>query len=81
MACSVCSWPLSFSCLRERIKKETVVEVILATGFSPDEEKMTEEEALDFLKEHNDFAFPLFEDKDAVAFQVENDKLIFKFRK
>ena len=81
MTCAVCSWPLSFSCLLERIKKEKVAEVILATSFSPDEEKMNEEEGLDFLKEHNNFAFPLFEDKDAVAFKVENDKLIFKFTK
>lgn len=80
MSCRMCSWPLSFSDFLDRMKQETVVAVILVLGFSGEENGITEAEGLKFLEKHNQFSFPLYEDKDAVAFQVENDQLIFQLK-
>ena len=79
MACPVCSWPFDFSHMLDRIKQEAVEKVIHVEGFSSSESEMNKEEGLNFLEKHNDYASPLGEDNDYVAFLIVNDQLIFRF--
>src|SRR5215471_12861985 len=78
-ACISCSYPLEYSKMLERIKNEKITEAVLGASFGPGHKILSGNEGMAFLKEYSDFSWPIFEDKTAVGFQIDNDILIFNF--
>lgn len=78
-ACLSCSYPLDYKKLFERLQNETITEVVRGTVFNADNQALSGEEGISLLKKHNDSSWPVFEDKTAVGFRIENDILVFNF--